>query len=322
MSVSSTRNQLQDGLSAIESPTAAHVGDPQQAKLAPTTPLARQESSSSSFLPESLSFTSFPEGEGAANPDIPSEPMLNKLYNKVLSLTTSGTIAGSSSLAQQTSIAEDKEKQDTNETSNTALDLAFGTTTRESKTPSITSLPTETISEIQDTPAQPQPQIRPAETSEMSANRQSIAKSRDRSLDVLQPVVSTVHALGGMTRSEDEYSNVDSEKLTVDSSKRNTKSTMKEITLPGLTGFRLTREPSSDSESVSSYSVHPGRTVNSIIGRLKSGDLGREFWMKDETSHECFLCGEKFTSDAGPYMSNCSLPTETSLQNMWAYLRR
>src|SRR5271169_1356101 len=35
------------------------------------------------------SFTSFPEGEGATNPDIPSEPMLNKLYNKVLSLTTS-----------------------------------------------------------------------------------------------------------------------------------------------------------------------------------------------------------------------------------------
>ena len=48
------------------------------------TPTSRPNS------PEHASFTPFPEGEGATNPDIPLEPILNKLYNKVLSLASSG----------------------------------------------------------------------------------------------------------------------------------------------------------------------------------------------------------------------------------------
>jgi hypothetical protein len=293
MPLSNTRSQplLQDGSSAADSSAARHEDDPGNSVSSTTTALAAHTSLSP---PEDPSFTSFPEGEGAAYPDIPSEPMLNKLYNKVLSLTTAGKGASVSTLGQQT---EGKGKVDTNEGGTTGIGITLGTT-RLSSTPSITSLPSDTTSEVDNAPTQLQLQTPPGEQSEMSANRQSMIKPKDRAFDVLEPVVSPVHAVGGLTRSEDEYSNVDSERMTVESNKPKSTKNMKEISLPGLAGFRLTRESSSDSESVSSYSVHPGRTVKSIIGRLKSGDLGREFWMKDETSHECFLCGEKFTSTA------------------------
>src|SRR3981189_800680 len=51
--------------------------------------------------PELSSFTSFPEGEGATNPDIPAEPMLNKIYNKVLSLTSSSKSQTPPTVAKQ-----------------------------------------------------------------------------------------------------------------------------------------------------------------------------------------------------------------------------
>ena len=145
----------------------------------------------------------------------------------------------------------------------------------------------------------------------------------EKGSDVLEPVVSTVHAVGGLTHSEDEFSVIGLDKAFTNNPTKKTTKSLREINLPGLPGFRLTREPSSDSESTSSYSAHPARTVKSIIGRLKTGDLGREFWMKDETSHECFLCGEKFTSRFHSVVfSDCSIPTETSLSYLWEDFRR
>jgi hypothetical protein len=239
---------------------------------------------------EHSSFTSFPEGEGATNPDIPPEPMLNKLYNKVLSLASSGKSTTTSVIvaAQQPQPPNSVDAKSKVQETATGPGISLGSS-HQSKSPSVTS-----FGAVDTNSSNPFPP--PLEKVEINSNRQSVIKTVEKSPDVLEPVVSAVNAIGGLTRSEDELSVVGSDKAPTDSTKQATKSHLREINLPGLAGFRLTREPSSDSESISSYSAHPGRTVKSIIGRLKTGDLGREFWMKDETSHECFLCGEKFTS--------------------------
>ena len=244
--------------------------------------------------PEQSSFTSFPEGEGATNPDIPLEPMLNKLYNKVLSLASSGkSLTSSLNVPQQQSQGPHSvdAKSKVPETQ-TGLVFPLGSS-HQSNSPSVTSFGAIDTNSVVSSNLQPPPQ---SERVKSNSNRQSMIKTVDKIPDALEPVVSTINAVGGLTRSEDEISVVGSDKAPADSAKQTTKSHLREISLPGLAGFRLTREPSSDSESIASYSAHPGRTVKSIIGRLKTGDLGREFWMKDETSHECFLCGEKFTS--------------------------
>lgn len=237
--------------------------------------------------PEHSSFTSFPEGEGATNPDIPAEPMLNKIYNKVLSLTSSSKSPIPPTVAKQAPPETTEAKPSESEVA-TGLGISLGTA-HQSKSPSVASFGAVETGSVTSNPA---PTIEKANGSSIKPAK---AKPVEKSPNVLEPVVSTINALGGLTRSEDEVSNIDLEKSAIDGSKHS-KSRAREINLPGLASFRLTREPSSDSESVSSYSAHPGRTVKSIIGRLKTGDLGREFWMKDETSHECFLCGEKFTS--------------------------
>lgn len=236
--------------------------------------------------PEHASFTSFPGGEGATDPDIPSEPMLNKLYNKVLSLT------GTAKPPTQSQAGQQQGTNDANpslQDSGTGLGISLGSA-HQSKSPSLTSFSAAELPSVSSN--QPQPLTQP----DSNSNRQATSRPVERSPDVLDPVMSPVHAVGGLIRSEDEFSNLGSEKVLTDTSKSTPKSRQREINLPSLPGFRLTREPSSDSESISSFSVHPNRTVKSIIGRLKTGDLGREFWMKDETSQECFLCGEKFTS--------------------------
>lgn len=236
--------------------------------------------------PEHSSFTSFPEGEGPANPDIPPEPMLNKLYNKVLSLASAGKPTVSVLSQQQTSPKDAAFKpQEATAGINDSLESP-----RHSKNSSVTSF---AGGEWNSTASRPPTIVEKVET---NLNRQSLMRTAEKSPNILKPVVSVVNALGGLTRSEDEFSTIGSEKAPPDAKKQTVKAQLREIHLPGLAGFRLTREPSSDSESVSSYSAHPGLTVKSIIGRLKTGDLGREFWMKDETSRECFLCGEKFTS--------------------------
>jgi hypothetical protein len=288
MSLSQTRDQQsrQDGSSAPAVPSTAE-------ELAKTQNTRQQQAQAQRSSPENPSFTSFPEGEGATNPDIPSEPMLNKIYNKVLSLASSAkspTPPFAQQQSQQQGVPESKVKT---LDGGAGLGISLGGS-QQTESPSMTEI---TSTEAKPEPKPPKPSVLPQQQEKpVTTKRQKIMKAPDKSPDILQPVVSTIHAVGGLTRSEDEYSNISSEKAGTEATKPSIKSNRKDINLPGLAGFRLTREPSSDSESVSSYSVHPGRTLKSIIGRLKSGDLGREFWMKDETSHECFLCGEKFTS--------------------------
>jgi hypothetical protein len=263
--------------------------------------------------PENPSFTSFPEGEGATNPDIPQEPMLNKFYNKVLSLTSSGkSPAPSNTTSEHGPLDAIPRSQEVA----TGLGISLNTS-HQSKSPSVTSFGAAEMSSITSIP--------PVETAESVSSRQNTTRAEKASAAVpavLEPVVAQVHAIGGFTRSEEEFSNHGSDKAPTEASKHTSKSHLREINLPGLAGFRLTREPSSDSESVSSYSVNTGRTVKSIIGRLKTGDLGREFWMKDESSHECFRCGEKFTSKLLVSRTKSSVSSETSLSDMWTNFRR
>jgi len=283
MSLSNARDQSrQDGSSAPGTPSAAEDTTKSQT--------SRQQPPVPHSSPENPSFISFPGGEGATNPDIPSEPMFNKLYNKVLSLTTSAKSPTPPSAPQQPLPQPSPEAKFKSQDGGTGLGISVGGESEQREVSSVT------YSAASETKSEPKPPLLTQPQEKQTSKRQSVMKPVDRSPDLLQPVVSAIHATGGLTRSEDEYSNVDSEKAATEATKASTKSNRKEVNLPGLAGFRLTREPSSDSESVSSYSVHPSRTLKSIIGRLKSGDLGREFWMKDETSHECFLCGEKFTS--------------------------
>ena len=282
----------------------------------PSTP-AEDPPPSQPNSPDRPSFMSFPEGEGAINPDIPPEPMLNKLYNKVLSLAIPGKSPTPSVIHQQLQIPSSSDAKPSLQEplTPTGLGISLGSSHR-SKNPSVSSVGlVDTSSVISSNP------LPSFEKGESNSNHQSTIRTVEKTPDVLEPVVSTVNAVGGLTRSEDELSVVGSDKAVPDTAKQTAKSSLREINLPSLAGFRLTREPSSDSESISSYSAHPGRTVKSIIGRLKTGDLGREFWMKDETSHECFLCGEKFTSSLHHLViSNCSLSTKASLSHLWTDL--
>jgi len=292
-------------------PAADHGSSPAMTQLPPSSAAPQQQQQQqqpsppapSVQFPEQPSFISFPEGEGGMNPDIPAEPMLNKLYNKVRSLANSGKSPAPLSSSGPPSSAPSEiqspvttefntKSPETTTTTTTGLGISLGPTALQSRKPGPVEASALLLSP------------NPTSTTEMTnSNRQSSIRSVEKNTDILQPVVSAVHAVGGLTRSEDGFS-VDggSEKgggvATAESSKSVPLRThLRDITLPSLAGFRLSREPSSDSESVSSYSTHPARTaVNTIIGRLKNGDLGREFWMKDESSHECFSCGEKFTS--------------------------
>ncbi|OLL23388.1 1-phosphatidylinositol 3-phosphate 5-kinase fab1 [Neolecta irregularis DAH-3] len=64
-----------------------------------------------------------------------------------------------------------------------------------------------------------------------------------------------------------------------------------------LPGFALEREPSSESESQSiNFVLTPQTTVLHVLDRLKTGHLGREYWMKNENCHACFLCDSSFTA--------------------------
>ena len=277
-------------MSYFDNMSLSHSRDQQSGSSAPSAdppPLS----------PENPSFTSFPEGEGATNPDIPEEPMLNKFYNKVLSLTT----AAKSSVSEPLGSVDARPKS---QEVSTGLGISLGSS-HQSKSPSVTSFGVAEMGSVSSNP----PVVDKAEG---VSNRQNSNKSVEKSPAVLQPIVAPVNAVGGFTRSEDEFSNHGSDKAATEASKHTAKSRLtepkvRETNLPGLAGFRLTREPSSDSESMSSYSVNTGRTVKSIIGRLKTGDLGREFWMKDESSKECFLCGEKFTSTLLIFVTDSSV---------------
>lgn len=256
-----------------------------------------------SLSPEQPSFTSFPGGEGAAHPDIPSEPMLTSLYNKVLSLASSGK-STPSVVPQQQAPSGDAKPRVQEAPTNIGISMPSSHQGKNASVTSFTGVETESGKS----------QLEKVDT---TVNRQSMIRS-EKSPDILAPVVSPVNAVGDLTRSEDEFSAAGSDKPMTEKAKQSAKAQLREINLPGLASFRLTREPSSDSESISSYTAHPGRTIKSIIGRLRTGDLGREFWMKDETSHECFLCGEKFTSNfLVSQLTKCSISSKASLQDLW-----
>jgi len=256
-----------------------------------------------SLSPEQPSFTSFPGGEGATHPDIPSEPMLTSLYNKVLSLASSGKSTPAVMPHQEAPLGDAKPRVQEGPTS-MGISMPSSHQSKNATVTSFTGVETESGKS----------QLEKVDT---TVNRQSMIRS-EKSPDVLAPVVSPINAVGDLTRSEDEFSAAGSDKPTAEKAKQSAKAQLREINLPGLASFRLTREPSSDSESVSSHTAHPGRTIKSIIGRLRTGDLGREFWMKDETSHECFLCGEKFTSKfLLSQLTECSISSKASLQDLW-----
>jgi hypothetical protein len=314
--MSSTQTEGEMALPTVQTtsaPTAVESGSNSSVTLQPPSLAAGvqlQQPSPPTHSPEQPSFTSFPEGEGPMNPDIPAEPMLNKLYNKVLSLANSGksplsSATPSTAPSEIHSPVTTEIKSKVQETT-TGLGIVLNPT-QQSKAPSVSSVgaPTETPALLS-----PNPSSTASEKPEATSTRQSIIRPVEKNTNVLKPLVSAVHATAGLTRSEDEFPmgrSGESEKNggatpneSIGTKPVPLRAQLREITLPGLAGFRLMREPSSDSESVSSYSTHPARTaVKTIIGRLKSGDLGREFWMKDESSHECFLCGEKFTSTRG-----------------------
>lgn len=64
-----------------------------------------------------------------------------------------------------------------------------------------------------------------------------------------------------------------------------------------LSGNTPDREGSSDTESIVSTARHYFISrVNRRPAPLKSGGLGKEFWMKDENATECFGCSTTFTS--------------------------
>lgn len=67
-------------------------------------------------------------------------------------------------------------------------------------------------------------------------------------------------------------------------------------------GFALQREISSDSEPPTSpvQTRRPSYTredsISTVLSRLKSGTLSKEFWMKDQNAHACFRCEAPFNS--------------------------
>lgn len=62
-----------------------------------------------------------------------------------------------------------------------------------------------------------------------------------------------------------------------------------------LPGFKISREPSSDSASFqSSDTVNDKRTFSNNLRRLQPGGLSKDFWMKDENCTQCFSCNATF----------------------------
>lgn len=64
--------------------------------------------------------------------------------------------------------------------------------------------------------------------------------------------------------------------------------------LSHLPGYSGERDDNSDTESVMSTANSP--SVELRLRPLRSGTLGKEFWMKDENATECFTCGRAFTA--------------------------
>lgn len=64
--------------------------------------------------------------------------------------------------------------------------------------------------------------------------------------------------------------------------------------LSHLPGYNGERDDNSDTESVMSTANSP--SVELRLRPLRSGALGKEFWMKDENATECFTCGRAFTA--------------------------
>lgn len=69
-----------------------------------------------------------------------------------------------------------------------------------------------------------------------------------------------------------------------------------------IPGFALQREISSESETQESP-THTRRpsliredSISTVLTRLKSGRLSKEFWMKDQNAHACFRCEATFNS--------------------------
>src|ERR1700721_2958844 len=168
--------------------------------------------------PEHSSFTSFPEGERATKPDIPPEPMFNKLYNKVLSLTTAGKSLSTPVVQQQQPVEDAKSSvQVTGMGLGISLDIHH-----QSKSSSVTSLGAESTDPA---PSNPPPVL---EKMDSNSNRQTVIRPAEKNPDVLAPILSPVHAVGGLTRSEDEFSNLGSEKALSEAGKHQQKLTYRE----------------------------------------------------------------------------------------------
>ncbi|KAG5518965.1 hypothetical protein PMAC_002496 [Pneumocystis sp. 'macacae'] len=76
------------------------------------------------------------------------------------------------------------------------------------------------------------------------------------------------------------------------------------VSINRLPGYTLQHEISSDSEMVQTQSGEPGtreRSISVILERLRTGRLGKDFWMKDENCLACFLCDMVFTSKRNRY---------------------
>ena len=67
-------------------------------------------------------------------------------------------------------------------------------------------------------------------------------------------------------------------------------------------GFALQREVSSESEPPDSpkHQRRPSllreESISTVLNRLKSGRLSKEFWMQDRNAHACFRCEATFNS--------------------------
>lgn len=103
---------------------------------------------------------------------------------------------------------------------------------------------------------------------------------------------------------------VQSEALTVlgdtDYADSNASPAKSQITEPEIVnvvpGFALQREVSSDSEPPESpkHKRRPSllreESISTVLSRLKSGRLSKEFWMQDKNAHACFRCEATFNS--------------------------
>lgn len=85
---------------------------------------------------------------------------------------------------------------------------------------------------------------------------------------------------------------------------------IRDLDLPSnsIPGFALEREISSESETPPSPvryrrpSLSREDSISTVLTRLKSGTLSKEFWMKDQNAHACFRCEANFTSENTPFL--------------------